>query len=236
MNLLAGLKTSNDIAEDKDVLGGGYKVLDTDIYTGKLKYAYIQKAQSSQSLALNVAIDIDGFEYTESLRLTNKQNENFYVKDGQKNYLPGFTNANALALFTAGKELSDLKTENKVIELYDYTQKQKVPTAVPCLVELHGKEVTVAIQKENRPKQEKDAAGNYVDTAEMRNTNAIVKVFSPTSHKTVAEVKAKADAAEFYDKWLEQNKGKVREIKPKGAVAAAASGTKNASVSSLFSS
>ena len=233
MSLLAGLKTSKDIAEDKDILGGNYKVLDSDIYTGKIKYAYLQKAANSNAMSLNLSVIIDGTEYKETLWISNKNGQNFYEKDGKKNYLPSFTIANNIALFTAQKELADLDTEEKVVNIYNYDQKKEVPTAMPCITAFHDKKVTLAIMKEIKPKQAKNDAGIYVDTNETREVNTIQKVFHPENHKTVAECKAKADHAEFYDKWLEQNKGKVKEHKAKSATPGAST-NQSKTVSSLF--
>ena len=233
MSLLAGLKTSKDIAEDKDILGGNYKMLDSDIYTGKIKYAYLQKAANSNAMSLNLSVIIDGTEYKETLWISNKNGQNFYEKDGKKNYLPSFTIANNIALFTAQKELADLDTEEKVVNIYNYDQKKEVPTAMPCITAFHDKKVTLAIMKEIKPKQAKNDAGIYVDTNETREVNTIQKVFHPENHKTVAECKAKADHAEFYDKWLEQNKGKVKEHKAKSATPGAST-NQSKTVSSLF--
>jgi hypothetical protein len=57
MSLLANLKSSNDIAAEKDVLGGDFSALDSDIYTGEIKYAYLQKAKSSNALSLNISLN-----------------------------------------------------------------------------------------------------------------------------------------------------------------------------------
>lgn len=236
MSLLSNLKTSTTVQDEKDVLGGTFTVLDSDIYTGTIKYAYLQQAQSSSAMSLNLCVEIDGKEYKETLWMTNKNGDNFYVaKDGNQNYLPGFTVANNIALFTCQKPLSELNTEDKILKLYNYEQKQEVPTQVPCITDMHGKDIALAIMKEVRPKQQKNDAGVYVDTTETREANSIQKVFHPTKHLTVAEIKAQADKPEFYDRWLEKNKGQVRTVAPKGAAATATkAGTQNSSVSSLF--
>ena len=178
MSLLSNLKTSTTIQDEKDVLGGTFTVLDSDIYTGTIKYAYLQQAQSSSAMSLNLCVEIDGKEYKETLWMTNKNGDNFYVaKDGNQNYLPGFTVANNIALFTCQKPLAELNTEDKILKLYNYEQKQEVPTQVPCITDMHGKDISLAIMKEVRPKQQKNDAGVYVDTTETREVNSIQKVF-----------------------------------------------------------
>jgi hypothetical protein len=103
---------------------------------------------------------------------------------------------------------------------------------------MHGKEISLAIVKEVRPKQKNVGTAEnpkWVDTDETREVNTTQKVFHPVSRKTVAEIRAKAETAEFYDKWLEKNKDCVRVIKPKGAAAStAAAGNQSPAVSSLF--
>lgn len=233
MSLLANLKTDDTIQDDKDTLGGGYRALDSDIYTGTIKYAYLQNSQSSKALAINLSVDIDGTEFKETLWISNRDGKNFYEKDGKKNYLPSFTTANSIALFACQKELSDLDTEPKVLNLYNWEHKKEVPTEVPCITALHGKPVTLGIIKEIRPKQVKNSQGNYVDSDETKEVNTISKVFHPENHKTVAECKAKADKAQFYEVWLDKYKGYVNEIAPKTANKPSTSTSK--SVASLFS-
>lgn len=233
MSLLANLKTDDTIQDDKDTLGGGYRALDSDIYTGTIKYAYLQKSQSSKSLAINLSVDIDGVEFKETLRISNRNGENFYEKNGKKNYLPSFTTANSIALFACQKELADLDTEPKVLNLYSWEHQKEVPTEVPCITALHGKTVTLGIIKEIRPKQVKNSQGDYVDTDETKEVNTISKVFHPENHKTVAECKAKADKAQFYEVWLDKYKGYVNEIAPKTANKPSTNTSK--SVASLFS-
>lgn len=232
MSLLANLKTDSNIQEDKDVLGGSYKVFDSDIYEGVIKYAYLQKATSSNAMSLNLGIDIDGTEYKETLWISNKNGQNYYEKDGKKNYLPSFTIANSIALFACQKELASLDTEDKVVEIYNFDQKKVVPTSVPCITDFHGKRVIAAIMKEVRPKQAKNDQGIYVDTDETREVNTIQKVFHPDNHKTIAECKAQVDTAKFYNDWLDKNKGQVRTISAK--VASNSTANQSSNVSSLF--
>lgn len=234
MSLLSNLKTDSSIQEDKDVLGGGYKAFDSDIYDGVIRYAYLQKANSSNALSLNLCVDIDGKEYKETMWISNRNGDNYYEKDGNKNYLPSFTIANHIALFTCQKELSNLDTEEKVISIYNWEQRKEVPTAVPCITDLHGKKVSLAIMKEIVNKQTKDASGNYVPTDETKEQNNIVKVFHPENHKTVVECKAKAEQPEFYEKWLEKNKGQIKDNTTKSSLSMTNKTNQSKSVSSLF--
>lgn len=232
MSLLANLKTDDTIQGDKDTLGG-YRTLDSDIYTGTINYAYLQKSQSSQALAINLSVNIDGTEFKETLWISNRDGKNFYEKDGKKNYLPSFTTANSIALFACQKELSDLDTEPKVLNLYSWEHQKEVPTEVPCITALHGKTVTLGILKEIRPKQVKNSQGYYVDSDETKEINTISKVFHPENNKTIAECKAKVYKAEFYQEWLDKYQGYVKEIAPKTVNKPSANTSK--SVSSLFS-
>lgn len=210
MGLLSDLKYDDKIETESDVLGG-YKVFDSDVYEATIKYAYLQKSRHG-SLGLHTAFDINGTEFRESLYITTRNGDNYYTtQDGTKHYLPSFNHADALALFTCHKPLSELDTESKVIKLYDYEQKKEVPTEVPMITEMLNKPVKLGIIKERKFKQVKNNDGNYVDGDEVQEINTINKVFSAKDNRTTAEVRAKQSEAEFHDKWLEKWKGEVKD-------------------------
>ena len=53
--------------------------------------------------------------------------------------------------------------------------------------------------------------GSYKDTADTVERNNIDKVFHHGTKMTVSEAKAGSQEAEFFDKWVERNKGQVRD-------------------------
>lgn len=240
MSLLAGLTTDESIKESKDSVGGGFTAKPSGIYDAVVKVAYITVAASGAK-AVNLIADINGSEYRETIYITNKKGQNFYLsEDGTKNYLPGFTTVNDLALLTTGQPLANAATENKVIKIWNKDQAKEVPTEVPCITALHGKPIRLGILEEITFKQVKDGNGNYVDTAETRTSNVINKVFHASTGKTVNEYKAKTETAEFIGKWKDKWDGKPNDKTagktPKGSASAprTANATAPKAASSLF--
>ena len=245
MSLLANLTTSTDIEDEKDVVGGGYTPLESALYPATIRLAYLEKSSGGAlSLVLNLETDAKR-EIRQTLWMTSgnaKGNLNYFVnKDGEKRYLPGFTHANALALLTIGKEISQLEPEKKVINLYNKEAKGEVPTTVEMLTELLGQEILVGVIKQIVDKTAKDDAGNYVPTGETREENEIDKFFRARDRKTTAEIRASKDAV-FADTWAAKWNGKTKDKSTKsksaggvaGAPKAAANAANNKPTTSLF--
>ena len=225
--------------KEKDVLGGR-TLLPTDAYDGKIVVAYITTSTGG-ARAFNFVIDINGKLVRETIYVTNKQGQVVYVKDGKKYPLPGYSLVNALTKLTIGKEIPQLTFENKLVKIWNFEHKKDVATEVPVAVELVGEAVSLGIEQVRENKQQKDQAGNYVDTAEIRESNTITRVFHTKTGQTAAEYDAQAPA-EFKALWLKEFKGKVRDKTNKNltpATTAASTGgaapaTTGAAKSSLF--
>lgn len=216
MSLLKNLKTDSSIAGEKDSLGGG-GVVDSGLLNMVVTMAYLKESDGG---ALGVFATLknkaDGKEMRISQYVTSgkaKGQKNTYTdKEGAEQYLPGFLIMNSLAELTTGLNLSDLDTEDKLVNIYSSAAKAEVPTKVPVLTQLIGQEINVGVLKQRVNKQVKDDAGNYVDTNDERFINEVDKFFCAKDkflNMTVAEIKAKAEKAEFYAKWAEKNTGKV---------------------------
>lgn len=226
MSLFGNLKTDG-LEESQDRLGG-YSPLDTDIYTGKIKMAYADKS-SGGAHNVNLVVDINGKEYRETVYVTNKKGENFFMNRDDKTKkvpLPGFTTIDDICLVTTEKPLAGQDVEDKVVKLYDYEAKKELPKTVPVLVDLIGKEVSLAIVRQLENKNVKNGAGEYEPTAETRESNTIAKVFHTPTKMTMVEARNGNETGTFWDSWLERNKGQIsdkRELKdgqagaPKGA-------------------
>lgn len=233
--------TDTGLEKAEDRLGGGYSVRDTDIYTFKIKAAYAGKSQGGAMNVSLIAVDGQG-EYRETIYITNKKGENFFVKDGKKVPLPGFTVINDLCLIATGEPLSEQETEEKVINLYDYEAKKEVPTSVPMIMSLLDAEVSFAIQKVLEDKNVKNAEGEYVPSGETREVNTITKVLHTETKMTVVEAMNGAEEAKFWDAWIEKNQGKVYDRtkkdagggKPVGARPTPTGGAKEGGRPSLF--
>lgn len=231
MSLLKNLKTDETIAGDRDSVGGG-GVLESGLYPAKVALAYITKAKS-EALALVLQLKTStGKDIKQTLWMTGGKDKgcaNFYIdKDGQKQYLPGFVHANNLALLTVGREISELDTETKVVNVYSFDAKAEVPTKVEMVMDLIGQEILVGLLKQTVDKTTKnEATGAYVPTGETRDENEIDKFFRMRDSMTVAEIRAKAEEAVFVGTWAAKWKG-VTKNKAKGAASGGAAGAPRA--------
>lgn len=242
-NILANLGTDPTIAGEKDSVGGSGPV-DSGIYAATVDLAYMEKSKGGAlGIVLRLKTDI-GREIRQTLWVTSgdaKGNKNYYEKNGERNYLPGFTVMNSLCLLTVGKELSEVaaKAETKVVKIYNFDQKEEVPTEVPVLVELLGKDVIAAIIRQTVDKNTKNDDGAYVPSGETRDENEIDKFFRARDRMTTAEIMAKAENAVFIDTWATKWTGQVKDKTTKqsgtaGAPKAAGPGVAKKPTASIF--
>lgn len=197
--------TSEGLERTEDRVGG-FSTLPTDIYTGKIKAAY-GSVSSSGAKAVNLIMDINGREYRETIYVTNKEGKNYFItSQNHKAMLPGFSIINNICLICTNKQLGELETEEKVLNVYDFEAKAEVKKNVPVITDLTGAEIEVAIEDVIENKREKKGS-DYVPTAETREYNRICNVFHPELHKTVNEAMDGKEAV-FHDTWLEKNQGK----------------------------
>lgn len=221
---------AQNMEQATDRLGGGFGIKPSDIYQGVLKMLYVGKSDSGSNFA-QVIIELDGAgEYREQLYFTTKEGLPYFTKGDKQFPLPGFTVVNDLLQMTAGTELFDANFEEKVVNVYNYDTQKEEPTSVMVAVDAiqqagdpDSGRISVAILQSLETKQKK-VGGEYVDTDETRDVNTIEKVFHPDLHVTILEAqKAQEDGedlseehAVFYGKWLEKNKGQVRDKTKKG--------------------
>ena len=211
--------TTEGLEESKDVAGGGYQALASDIYSAVIKLAYAGKSRSSDARSVTFHADINGNEYRETIWITSGKGVNYYVskEDGKTRIpLPGFSTIEELCLLATQEPLSAQTTEEKVVKLYNFEERKEVPTPVPVLTSLIGKEVNLGILREIVDKTARDDSGNYVPTGETRTQNVTSKVFHPETNKTVNEYRHDVEEPEFYTTWIAQNQGKDRN-RAKGA-------------------
>lgn len=242
MSLLAGLATDTTIAEERDSVGSGGPI-DSGIYNCNIALAYINKAASgAMGLVLNLKTDT-GREIRQTLWMTSgtaKGGKNYYEKDGEKHYLPGFNHANSLALLTVGKEISQLETETKVVNVYSVEAKTEIPTKVEMLVDLLGKDIKVGVIKQTVDKTKKNEnTGVYEPTGETRDENEIDKLFRARDNMTTAEIRGQAETATFIETWSNKWTGKTRDRSKgtsgtPGAPKAAGAATTKKPTNSLF--
>ncbi len=225
----SNLKTDDTINNETDSVGSG-GVLDSGIYMAKVMLAYlIEAASGAMGLVLNLKTDT-GREIRQTVWMTSgkaKGGKNYYEKDGEKFYLPGFLVANSLALLTVGKEIGDLTTDEKVVQAYSKDAKAEVPTKVQMFTDLLQQDILVGLIKQTVDKTAKDDAGVYQPTGETREENEIDKLFRAKDRMTTTEIRAKSEAAAFAVTWEAKNTGNVRN-KSKGSKAGGTAGAPKA--------
>lgn len=212
-----GNLTSEGLEEVTDVVGGG-GLVDTGIYAGTIKLAYAGKSQNSDAQSVTVHIEVNGLEVRETLWVTNKKGENFYVdkKDKDKRHeLPGYTAIDQLCLLATNAPLAEQEFKEKVVELYNFEERKNVPTEVPVLTALIDKPIKAAIVRQIVDKTAKDSNGVYQPTGETREENIFEK-FLHSDNRSVTEIKNGVDEAKWAPKWLEKNDGQTRN-RAKGA-------------------
>jgi len=211
MSLFGKLK-SEGLEESTDRVGG-FQAKDSDIYNAKIKAAYAGKSPGGAMSVTIIALLPDKSEYRETLYVTNKQGENFFLnkKDTSKKVpLPGFTIVDDICLIVTGKPLAEQDTEEKVIKLWDFDAGKELPKAVDMITALIDGEVSLGILKEEHNKQEKKG-DEYVPTEVIIEKNVIDKVWNTEHKMTVVEAKNGADKGAFWDSWLERNLGAVKD-------------------------
>lgn len=211
MSLLKGLKKNDQLAGERDSVGGS-RLKDSDIYPLTVGMAYAEKSSSG---ALGIFFTFkteDGSEINQTIYVTSgdaKGNSTTYTdKEGKEHYLPGFLQVNGLCLLSIGKELDEIEEEERTISVYDFNAKAKVMKKKLVLVDLLGAKIKAGIVKQKVNKQVKGDNG-YVPTAETREQNEITKFFRDEDNLTVAEIQAGESEAKFCDDWLNTFKGKV---------------------------
>lgn len=224
MSSLKSFASDESIANERDSVGGG-GVLESGLYPATIKLAYIIKSSGGATgIVLNAETE-QGRKIAETVYIssgTAKGCKNYYEKDGQKHYLPGFLIMQSIALLAAGKELADLDTEQKVAKIYDFDAKAETPQKVEMIMDLINKPILLGVIKQTVDKNVKDGNGQYVPSGETRDVNTIDKAFRAADRMTTAEIRAQAEKAEFVDTWAKKWTGIVQDRSTKTAGVAGA--------------
>lgn len=194
---------------------GGYTPVDGDAYPFIIKRVYAVSSQSSDSKGVVIEATLtmpDDSErnYSETLWVTDKEGKATKTnrRTGKVEPNANWINVNDLAsLATDGeKDFTQLEYED-----FNYKAtvdgKEKTITT-QSFYELEGFEGVVAIRRYQRWKQEKNAKGDYEDTDEAVDVNAIDRFFD-INYFTDRELAEELKEPVFIDKWLERNQGKV---------------------------
>ncbi len=227
MSNLSGLTIEADVADDGDRLGGDGYVWDSGIYPVVIELAYLTKSPGGARGLNMVYKDEKGRELKNILWVQSgdaKGNKSYYEKDGVKHNLPGMNHADAIALLTTGKSITELDTTEKTVALWDYDAKAELNTKVDVFMDLIDQRIDVGVLKQIVDKNVKNEATNQWDpSGEVRDINEVDKFFRPADGLTVTEIKAGETSPEFKEKWDKKWTG-VTQQKAKGAKPGATAG------------
>lgn len=213
------LSVSEDVQEDKDVLGGGSFVWDSNIYPTTVDMAYLSEAASG-AVAMNFVFkDEGGRKLKQTIYITSgneKGKKTYYINKntGKKHNLPGFTTVYNIIAITLNTDLNSAvnASQKKTLMLYDFDAGGEVATEVEhVLVDMIGKKVVLGVKKILENKKQKGDDGKYHAIAETREINEIATAFFPDSKLTVSEKKSGLTEPDFYDKWLDKYEGDVHD-------------------------
>lgn len=215
MTLFADLK-KDGLEKNEDRLGGGFQPLETDIYTMTIKGFYVSQSEGGAKAINIIALRPDGKEYRETVYITKKTGENFFISAEKKKVpLPGFTIIDDICLVTDGSDLSSQVFEERTINVYDYDAKKDLPKVVMQAVNIVGQQVDLGIYQIQENKNEKnEQSGEYEPTEKVVTKNVIRKVWHSEAKMTVAEAEnGVEEQGVFWKKWQETHKGKVDDSK-----------------------
>lgn len=218
MSFLDKLKTSKEIGNETNTLGGGGGILESGAYNTTIETAYFDTS-SGGAMSLNLVFkDSSGRSLRQTIYVTSgtaKGCNNFYIdkRTGEKKYLPGFNTANSLCLLATGEEISAQEIETKTLMIYDYDAKKETPQQKEVVMTLLGQDITLGIMKVIENKREQDSSGAWVaaSSGATRTLNEIDKVFRASDHMTTPEIRDEATTASFYEGWVAKNTGVSRD-------------------------
>lgn len=207
MSLMKKIKNTEVDVKEKDTLGG-MQLFETNVYDFEIKMAYVEQS-SGGALGATLVLETEaGQNYRETIYFTNKKGETFFTNSkGETQHLPGFNLLNSITMLTIQTELTDMDTEERVVKAWDSDAKAEINKNVDAFVDLIGQRIKLAVEKQLQDKQVK-VDGEYVNSGETVERNAIVKAFHHEKLVTLTEALAKIEP-EFLDKWVAKNQGKL---------------------------
>ena len=211
MNAMMQGISREEIVQEKDVLGGGYTPHPSGAYGLTINLAYLDKADSG-ALGLHMHFTTDDGEklrYTCYLQSGDKKgNKNYYERNGQRFYLPGFALGDSLTQVVLGTAVEDSKREERLVPVYSKKESKEIPQKKQVFVDLINKKVIggVTVLRKNGTKK---AGNGYIDTNDVREENEIIKFFDYDTKLTSTEKAAGETDPTFYKKWVDKWTNKV---------------------------
>lgn len=211
MSLFSNLERKTNVEKPKDVLGGGFQTLPSDVYDAVISMAYVSKSTGgAQFIEFEFKLP-EGKIHKETVYVTSgdaKGNKFTYEKNGKEFYLPGYILADEICAVASEQLLSQQDSDERLVEVYDFETKQKVQKEYPVLIDLIGKKLKLAILQVEENKKEK-IGGQWKSINEVRTSNSIDKAFNEDG-LTTNELMDGIETPEFMEKWLDKNKGKAK--------------------------
>lgn len=218
--------------EEEKLGGGGGYVSETGVYDFVVEMAYGgQSSGGAYFLDLKLKTE-DGLRMNMREYITSgtaKGIRPYYIdkKSGAKKPLPGYAKMNALDIILTGNPAEYPVTETKTINLWNKEAEKELPTQAEVVTSWVGKPVSALVRIVREFKQAKNGAGDYVDTADTRDSAEIIHFVDAVTGQTRSEKMAGKEATikgQFEGKYdstfvYDKTKGKG---KPAGAPAAAA--------------
>ena len=208
------LEISSDIEESGDRLPADRSYAqESGVYPVRVDLAYeIESSGGARGLVVHFVDEpFKGFTVKHTFYLTSgraKGQKNYYTNsDGVRQYLPGFNQADHLARIITGKHITQLKTEEKVVKLWNFEEKKELPTKVQVCPDLIGGVLQIGLLKivQNR---RANVDGQWVNTATKQEINDIDKLFYEDG-LTVTEKTAGETEAKFLALWKDKNDGRT---------------------------
>ena len=234
------LTQATDVEKDTDYVPGASFAWDSNIYEADIDMAYMEQ-KPTEAVFLVLTLKKGKRTFTESICVMSgkeKGKKTYYVKNGVKRNLPGFSLATQLCMTTLGKTLNDVvqSGEKRMINVYDFNARKEVPTEKFVVTELLGQQVCAGIIKELKNKKQQQPDGSFKALPVTKETNHTSYFFFKDTHLTVVETEAGDTEPKTYEQWVKQNVGVTkdsREITDTSA-AAQASATAAAPTPSVF--
>lgn len=212
MSSVFNFSVDNDVVQSVDF--EGYEPVQTGLYRLHIKTAFgDQSASGARFVRLEGDLIPEGHDgkggtIRQDVYFMGKNGKLTYERNGKQMKIPGLDLMDAMCEFINGKGLSRQAHEEKLVDVFIDGEKQQAKRDV--LVDIVGSEVLVAVERviDNKSKQNSNT-GEWEPTAETRQFNEIVKVFSDKGF-TYAETLAAATETKWKTNF-EKSTGKDRD-------------------------
>ncbi len=221
MSLLNNIKNATNAEQDSDFIPGtGFEkeIFESGLYKAKILMAYV-KPSSSGAIGVHFTFEINSASgekktFENSFWITNRNQENFYTtKDGKQYFMRGYNQVNDLCKSVLKKSISEINTEDKTVQIYNFQARKKEPEIVPVITELLERDVILCLIKIRTNKQVKAADGSWQDSQEEVYKNEIDKIL--INHESLAVTRIELEngdtSQKFATGWVTRWKGKERD-------------------------